>query len=201
MKPPHILALGASPRQGGNTDNILSAATRGAEASGALVRLVQLRELDISPCLGCEACRKKGRCLTIKDDMQDLYPVIEESRGLILASPTHNYNVTAWMKAFIDRLYCYYEFTDDHPRQYRSLLSADPRRAAALMAVCEQTDPEEMGFTLPAMGRPLIALGYDIVGELPVYGLFEAGLAALNPEVMEAAVSLGRALAEKIKRS
>ena len=198
MKQSHILAVGASPRNGGNTDHLLAAAAQGAREAGALVELVQLRDMVVNPCLGCEACRDKKACVTIKDDMQDLYPVIEKAGGLLLASPTHNYNITAWMKAFIDRLYCYYDFTNDHPRKYSSRLANRPRRAA-LMAVCEQTDPEEMGFTLPAMGRPLIALGYDIVGELPVYGIFEAGLVARNESVMKAAAQLGQVLAEKTR--
>jgi multimeric flavodoxin WrbA len=40
-----------------------------------------------------------------------LCPEIEESKALILGSPTYNYNVTDPMKAFIDRLYPYYNFT------------------------------------------------------------------------------------------
>ena len=44
------------------------------------------------------------------DGMSLLYPKIIDARGLVLVSPTHNYNITAIMKAFIDRLYCFYNF-------------------------------------------------------------------------------------------
>ena len=38
-----------------------------------------------------------------------------EARGLILVSPTHNSNVAAWVKNFVDRLYCLYIFDDSRP--------------------------------------------------------------------------------------
>lgn len=50
--------------------------------------------------------------------MNLLYPKIEEAKGMVLGSPTYNYNVTSLMKTFIDRLYPYYNFTDDRPRGY-----------------------------------------------------------------------------------
>ena len=113
-----VLGVGASPRKGGNTDILLRKALAGAAAAGAAAEEIQLRDYAIQPCVGCENCRKAGRCTRLMDGMQCLYPKINESRGLIMASPTHNYNITAWMKAFIDRLYPYYCFTDDRPRRY-----------------------------------------------------------------------------------
>ncbi|GCA65007.1 hypothetical protein KIPB_015998, partial [Kipferlia bialata] len=34
--------------------------------------------------------------------MTGLYPKVIEAQGLVLVCPVHNYNITAWMKAFID---------------------------------------------------------------------------------------------------
>jgi multimeric flavodoxin WrbA len=72
---------------------------------------IQIKEYSIEPCIGCEGCRKAGTCIKFHDGMGLLCPEIEESKALILGSPTYNYNVTDPMKAFIDRLYPYYNFT------------------------------------------------------------------------------------------
>ena len=61
--------------------------------------------------------RETNECLAFQDGMQLLYPKIRGSRGLVLVTPVHNYNLTAWMKAFIDRTYCLYSFDmNNRPR-------------------------------------------------------------------------------------
>jgi len=126
--------------------------------------------------------------------MSLIYPYVIESQGLILISPTHNYNVTAWVKSFIDRLYCFYIFDDNRPRGWSSRLAGQGRKAV-IGAVCEQTNKTDMGFTLEAMRYPLQALGYEIVGELPVYGIFDRAKVKDQDETMEKAIKLGRAFA------
>ena len=130
--------------------------------------------------------------------MSLIYPKLEQAQGLILASPVHNYNLTAWMKAFIDRLYPYYVFADQRPGEWSSRLAGQGRKAA-LMAVSEQR-PGEAGMerTLEAMRLPLTALGYEVVAELPVYGVFQRGRVAENAEVMAQAEALGRGLAQSL---
>ncbi len=56
-----------------------------------------------------------------------------------------------------------------------------------------------MGFTIQAMRRPLEALGYRIVGELPVYGIFDRGAVGDRRDIMEAALNLGYSLAEALE--
>ena len=193
---PYILGVGASPRPGGNTDVLLKQALDAASEAGARVDMIHLRKMKMSPCIGCEACREVADCPTLKDDMTGIYPKIREADGLVLASPCHNYNITAWMKAFIDRLYCFYDFSDDRPRGYKSRL-ADKARWGAVIAVCEQVDPKDMGFTLEAMAQPMEALAFRESGRLGVYGVFDAGLVGKDAAVMEKAAGLGRALVAK----
>lgn len=129
--------------------------------------------------------------------MSLIYPDIIESKALVLVSPTHNYNVTAWMKAFIDRLYCFYNFDDNHPRGWSSRL-ANQGRKAVLAAICEQVDEDDMGVTLSAMRLPLEALGYEIIGELPVFKIFNKGKVKENKEILIQARKLGSDLLESI---
>jgi len=110
-----VLGIGGSPRKGGNTDVLLETILKGARETRTVARAVHLRDVQFQPCIGCEKCRKDRICTGLHDGMSLLYPPIQESRGLVLVSPTHNYNVTAWIKAFIDRLYCFYIFENDRP--------------------------------------------------------------------------------------
>jgi multimeric flavodoxin WrbA len=185
-----VLGIGGSPRVNGNTDVILAAIISGAEEAGAETDLVHLRDYCITPCIGCEQCRKDLTCSRFLDGMHLLYPMVDEADALVLGSPTYNYNVPAEMKAFIDRLYPYYVFTDDRPRKYSSRLSDRPR-IAAVFAVCEQTDPSEKGFALEAMSRPLAALGYEVRDKFPVKGYFDRGSVRGDESVMKKAYEMG----------
>ena len=192
-----ILGICGSPRKGSNSRIMLEAMLEGTREAGAQTELVLLSDLAFSSCIGCEACRTAKECVGLDDDMIRLYPSIVDSRGLALVSPTHNYNVTALMKSFIDRLYCFYDFTDDHPRGYTSRL-AGRGRVAAVAAVCEQTDPSDMGWTIKAMTCPIEVLGYEIAGDVRAFGVFEAGGIEKQPDVLDRCRELGRTMAEKI---
>lgn len=192
-----VVGVCGSPRVGGNSDLLLQQVLAGAAEQGAEIQTIQLRDLDFLGCIGCERCRKRGLCVGLKDDLTPLYPRLLEAQGLVLVSPTHNYNVTAWMKAFIDRLYCFYHFEDDRPRSWSSLLAGQGRKAV-IVAICEQSEASDMGFTLEAMRRPLEALGYEVTDELAVLGVFDGGAVAKKRAVMQRAKKLGGELARSL---
>ena len=127
---PVILGIGGSPRKHGNSDVLLTRILQGARKEKIATEQIHLCDYNFEPCIGCEKCRKTKVCKGLNDGMQLLYPKIVTSRGLVLVSPTHNYNVTAWMKAFIDRLYCFYIFNDSRPRGWSSRLAGQGRKAA-----------------------------------------------------------------------
>ncbi|MDF1525774.1 MAG: flavodoxin family protein [bacterium] len=187
----HILGVSGSPRRGGNSDLILDRILKG---TGAETHLLHLSDIEFSSCVGCERCRKDKICTRFEDDFTPFYQVIKESRGLVLVSPVHNYNITSWMKGFIDRLYCFYDFDDKRPRGWSSRL-AGQGRFAALAIVAEQTKEEDLGVTMEALRMPIKALGYQIAGELQVRGKFEAGIVAKDPTILEQAGELGEKLA------
>jgi hypothetical protein len=55
-----------------------------------------------------------------------------------------------------------------------------------------------MGFTLAAMRLPLMALGYQVVGELPVFSIFDKGKVQEDPEILVKAGALGTKLAKSL---
>lgn len=195
---PQVLGIGGSPRKNGNSDMLLEHVLKGAREDGIMTHALQLRDLKFKPCIGCEKCRKDKICTGLVDGMTSVYPGVFQSRGLVLASPTHNYNVTAWMKAFIDRLYCFYDFENTRPRKWSTRMQEQGRKAV-LVAIAEQEDQFDMGFTLDAMQRPLEALGYEIVGRLPVFGVFERGGVKDRAESLHEAEEFGRKLARAVR--
>lgn len=192
-----IILVGASPRKGGNSDKIIEYVKKGIEDSGGIAVTVQLRNLDISPCIGCEKCRKDKTCTGIKDGMNPLYKKISGADGIFLVSPVHNYNITAWMKAFIDRLYCFYEFEEPRPGKWSSRL-ADQGKKAVICAVCEQNDEADINFTIDAMTKPMSALGYDVIEKLPFLGVFSKGEILERQEYLNRAVIAGESLANTL---
>lgn len=193
-----ILAVGGSPRRNGNTDILLDAFIEGVVSVGAEANKVHLRDYSIESCIGCEACRGSGTCTRFHDGMTTLYPEVESSNGLILGSPTYNYNITSSMKTFIDRLYPYYEFTDERPRRYSSRLG-NMGRKAIVFSVCEQPTIEEMGFALEALQLPLEALGYEVMERIGVTGYFDRGAVSEDKELLQKAFEAGKKLALSIR--
>ncbi|MFO7785126.1 MAG: flavodoxin family protein [Thermodesulfobacteriota bacterium] len=193
-----VLGIGGSPRKGGNSDILLKYMLKGVVEKKGKADSLQLRDFQYQGCIGCEKCRKDKICTGIKDGITIIYPDIIESRGLILVSPTHNYNITSWMKAFIDRLYCFYHFdVNNRPRGWYSRLAGQHRKVI-LGAICEQENEFDMGFTLDAMRLPLEALGYEIIGELPVFGIFDRAKIKGKDSVLTEATELGAKLAKSL---
>lgn len=96
-----ILYVSGSPRSRGNTDYLLNALH--AELSGTLIRLSDYR---IEHCKSCWSCLDSGRC-AIADDMRaKIIPALLKCDAVVLGSPVFFNNVTADMKAFMDRTWC-----------------------------------------------------------------------------------------------
>ncbi len=190
-----ILGVEGSPRAGGNSQHMLRAILEGAEQTGQTVQAAHLRDYRYEPCVGCEKCRTDKICTRFHDGMTLLYPAIQQAKGLALVSPVHNYNVTAWMKAFIDRLYCFYDFEDTRPRGWSSRLAGQQRKAV-LACIGEQEEGENLGVTMEAMRLPLQALGYEIVDEIPVLQLFDRGIVKEREDLLTRAREAGKKLGE-----
>ena len=79
-----ILILQASPRANGNTAWMAEEYKNAAEEAGHEVTLVNVSKKKIAGCLACEYCHTKGNGACIqKDDMQELYPLMNEAEVLV----------------------------------------------------------------------------------------------------------------------
>lgn len=185
-----VLGFSASPRKNSNSQVILKRILQSASEKGAKTELHNLGKMKIKACLGCEKCRGQGRCLGLRDDMTPVYDKIVESNGLVLVTPVHQYNVSVSMKAFIDRLYAFYDFSDTRPRSWSSRLASMGKKAV-LGIVGEQTSEYDMGFAMEAMERPVKALGIEVVGSLVVMETFDAAAVSDNAQAMKRCDQLG----------
>ena len=98
-----VLGLQGSPRKKGNTQYLLSAFMQAAEALGAQTHTVDVCRRHILPCMEYIVCEKKGYCPIDDDVKQDIYARIRWADVVVMASPVFFYNVTAQLKALIDR--------------------------------------------------------------------------------------------------
>ena len=101
-----ILILNGSPRPSGNPAAMVAAFSDGAREAGHDVTVVEVCKKKIAGCLACEYCHTKGegRCIQ-QDDMQEIYPVLEEAEMIVLASPVYYHSFTGQLQCAINRIY------------------------------------------------------------------------------------------------
>ncbi len=120
-----VLALLGSPRMSGNTGLLLEEYLRGIKDSNedAEITKVFLHEKNIHGCSACEVCRNIniGKC-TIKDDMQELYPLFHQADVVVYATPIYWWSVSAQLKAFMDRCYALGPIKDSFAGKKAALL-------------------------------------------------------------------------------
>ncbi|MEF8787963.1 MAG: flavodoxin family protein, partial [Planctomycetota bacterium] len=94
--------IGSPKGMDGNTGTLLQAVQNGARHAGAEVTALSLDALDVRPCRGCETCHEEGDCCIVDDFPRVRDPVLD-SDIVVLASPNYIWNVSAQMKALMDR--------------------------------------------------------------------------------------------------
>jgi multimeric flavodoxin WrbA len=156
------IAVVGSPRKGKNTDLLVDYVIEGLSGKNIKTDKFFLDSSNISTCTGCRRCIKTGKCV-IKDDITEIISKMEEADGYILASPSYNYNMTAQMKAFIDRTFC----LNDYNNGWKSRLMPDKK--AIIIGVCAGKNKESMGYTTQGISKPVSELGVHIIDVLEYY--------------------------------
>lgn len=101
-----ITAFNGSPRKRGNTEQLIEEVLKTVEEQGIETEIVQVGGNLLRGCQSCYGCFSKhdGRCVFNDDRMNEFIEKVHQSDAIILASPTYYGEVSAEMKAFIDRL-------------------------------------------------------------------------------------------------
>lgn len=118
-----ILVLNGSPRPKGNTAAMVNAFVKGAEENDHDITVVNVATKQISGCLACEYCHTKGHGTCIQqDDMQKIYPVLNEAEMIVLASPVYYHSFTGQLQCAINRIYALDK--PDHLKKAALILSS-----------------------------------------------------------------------------
>jgi len=109
-----VVVILGSPRRIGNSAALAARISRGAESAAAEVETLFLQDLEISPCRGCDTCRKPdSKGCAIKDDMQGIYPKLIRADAWVIASPVYWFTMSAQTKIFMDRCYALPAYAED----------------------------------------------------------------------------------------
>jgi multimeric flavodoxin WrbA len=98
-----VLGFQGSPRKKGNTSFLLSTFMQAVEKLGAQTCIIEVARKNIIPCKEYVVCEKKGYCPIDDDIKAEIYPLIRQAEVVVLASPIFFYNMTAQLKAVVDR--------------------------------------------------------------------------------------------------
>lgn len=181
-----LLAIVGSPRLKGNTNYLVEQALEEAAKLGAQTEKLVLSQYQVNPCLGHEDCASFDSCLQ-KDDAGWILDRFCEADGVILATPVYWYNVSAQMKAFIDRNYFLYK----HDRKSQA-------RAVGIIVVAEVEGIEDTLYTLRQFVDWSFNVGEDRVFIVSGYAN-KPGEAENNLPLVEEARNLGRQMVANLK--
>lgn len=96
-----IVGICGSPRQQA-TEHVLKEALRMLKAQDFETRFFTVRGKHITFCTHCDHCLTHKECV-FKDDMQEVYALLKDAKGIIFATPVYNGGISAQTKAIMDR--------------------------------------------------------------------------------------------------
>jgi len=101
-----VVAFNGSARKDGNTAILIEKIFDQLKAEGIECEMVQLAGSKIQGCIACYKCfeRKDKKCAVTADHANDYIAKCLEADGIILGSPTYFANVSAGMKALMERV-------------------------------------------------------------------------------------------------
>ena len=182
-----ILAIVGSPRLKGNTNYLVDQALDEAAKLGAATEKIVISQHKVNPCLGHDNCPSLAAC-TQQDDAGWIMDKFYEADGVILASPVYYLNVTAQMKAFLDRNYFPYK------KNIRG-----KARAVGIIVVGEQMGIEDTLYTLHQFVDWIFFVGRSRRFVVTGYAN-HTGEAEKNARLVAEARELGRKMVASLKQ-
>jgi multimeric flavodoxin WrbA len=120
-----LLAVGiaGSPRKKGNSSALLRAYLEGVSSEGFQTEFVYLNGMMFRGCQACDRC-VEGKTCSVKDDLNEIFPVMKKAHIWALASPIYYDGVSGQLKMFFDRM----RFTTYDPHKLKG-----PRRGILIV--------------------------------------------------------------------
>jgi multimeric flavodoxin WrbA len=194
MKDIRIIGIVGSPRLKKNTDTLVQQVLDGSKSKGASVNMIYLNKLEIKPCQVHKVQDGKG-CI-IRDGMDIVYNVFEESDGLVLGTPVYYNSVSGQMKLMIDRSYCLAKAVPLGPGKRKYVTMVKKRKKGVVISVGGSgTNPE---CVLPIFDIWSNEVNLEIIDSLCVSQGQLGILPMQDGKTLEAAFMLGRNLAKHL---
>ncbi len=102
-----LVAISSSPVKKGNNEHFTSHMVKTAQSLGCDAEQFNLSQMDIKPCVHCNACigkQKENKYCALDDDAQVIFEAVEQGDILLLASPVYHMRTNAQMAALMDRM-------------------------------------------------------------------------------------------------
>ncbi|MDH6305488.1 multimeric flavodoxin WrbA [Parabacteroides sp. PF5-5] len=107
MEKKRILVITGSPRKNGNSDLLAEAFIEGALQAGHTVERFDSGRKKVRGCIACDKCFTRGTACAVKDDFDEVAPLIAQADTLVFSSPLYYFSFPAQIKGVIDRLYSF----------------------------------------------------------------------------------------------
>ena len=98
------LVFFGSARKKGNTKDLLNIFLKDLNGE---VEIIDAYRTEVGGCIDCRYCWEQRGC-SVQDEMQDIYPLIDEADNIVFASPLYFNNVPGPLKNIIDRCQVYW---------------------------------------------------------------------------------------------
>lgn len=96
-----VFGICASPRKN-TTEYVLKTALSKLKEHDFETEMFTCQAKDIKPCMHCDYCLENKKCI-IDDDMSDVYQGLQNSDGIILATPVQSGGISSNLAAIMDR--------------------------------------------------------------------------------------------------
>lgn len=180
------MILNGSPRENGNTKQLIQHFTKGAQAAGNEVVCFNLQKMDIHGCLGCCKGGKDPQSPCVqKDDMLQIYPVYQQADIVVLASPMYYWGITGQLKCAFDRLFAVAELDPNY---------ANPKKDCILLMAAEGNTESNFAPVKAYYDGLLSHLGWKDLGIVYAGGNMEIGDILNKPQQLEQAEELGKSI-------
>jgi multimeric flavodoxin WrbA len=152
-----ILTLVASRRSPGNSEILATQAAQAAKRAGADIEIINITNMNISPCEGCLACVFRGKCRE-EDQMDMLVEKLLAADGLIVSAPIYLLSPASTIKKVMDRALMMSLYIDD-------LIGR--QRGALTITVAGKEDWNPVGMEI--MNQFAYAYGFPVYNYLEAY--------------------------------
>ena len=119
-----VLVITGSPHRKGTSALMAEKFIEGALKMGAQINRFDAAFANVHPCIGCDVCHCGENKCVFDDDMMSLYPKIQDADIIVYISPLYYHNISAQMKAVIDRYHGIDDLIRHKPKKVLSIITA-----------------------------------------------------------------------------